>query len=182
MGIRVRIVAATMGALAVAAIALSSEVAAPADGGTRSCTRVALAPLPLLDGKLSLVERGGFSNPRLKVRWKAPALPASCVRAGLRRSLAVQVRFKSSGSHGVFIAIGHGHGVHQWLTFDRSPKADRRPRSSLASAPVFSESLGCVEKVIGLARYRLVDSKGHVVGQKVRPYTPIAPLCSAGAR
>jgi hypothetical protein len=140
-----------------------------------SCTEVGLAPFPTLSGRVLIASEGGDSSPRLIIRWRPQALPTACVRAGLHRTVSVQVRLKTSGSHGL-IPIGRGHGRRQWLTVDRSPNREGLQRA-VGLGLIFAEPLGCIEKVVGLARYRLTNSDRSVHAQRIVKFVPEFEAC-----
>lgn len=143
-------------------------------GAGSSCRTASLEPLKTLGGRVSIVRHLGFSAPRLIIRWRAPELPERCRQSGGHRSIAVSVRLRTSESHG-FIPIGLRKGERQWLTFDRCFGA-RPLTESVAMGFPFDEALGCIRRVIGVARYRFKPARG-ISAQRFVPYRPHYERC-----
>jgi hypothetical protein len=139
------------------------------------CGPGALAPLGLLKGRVFVKSVGDESLPRLNILWRGSALPRGCQGMGFRRSIAVAVRIKTRFSHG-FIPIGRGDRLRQWLTFDRKSSAQGFT-VTVAEGLVFRERLGCIQKALGRARYRLIRNDGSVARQIVRPFPLIGARC-----
>lgn len=142
--------------------------------GASLCRDAALEPLETLEGRVFIVRRAGFSTPRLIIRWRAPQLPEVCRQSGDHRSIAVSVRLQTSNSHG-FIPIGRRKGERQWLTFDRGFGV-RPLTQTFAMGFPFDEALGCIRRVIGVARYRFLSARG-IATQRLVPYRPHYESC-----
>jgi hypothetical protein len=86
-------------------------------------------------GRAFIDSLGGFSNPRLLIRWRSRRLPAGC---------------------------------------------EERLRRSAAEELIFAGSLGCIETVSGLVRYRVTDANGRLLRQRFSGYQPRFHRCRQG--
>jgi hypothetical protein len=166
---------ALVGACAVLLAAGTATGAAPS---LRSrCVKAGVAPLPRLSGRAFIDSRGGFSNPRLLIRWRSRRLPAGC-EGRFRRSVAVEVRLQVSNAP-VAIPLGKAGGGVDWLTFVRGFKEESLRRAR-AEGLIFAGSLGCIETVNGLVRYRVTDANGRLLRQRFSGYQPRFHRCRQG--
>jgi hypothetical protein len=135
----------------------------------KRCVEAGTAPLPALDGRAFIENSAGFSNPRLSIRWRSGRMPSGC-EAHFRRSVAVEVRLRTSNAH-VAITLGQGKRELGWKTiiegFRREPAGHAGAVGMVSSRP-----LGCIEKAFGLARYLVTDAKGRVLGRHIEPFEP----------
>jgi hypothetical protein len=138
------------------------------------CVAAGTKPLRRLSGRAFIFNQGGFSEPRLIIHWRSRRLPSACEGA-FRRSVAVEVTMRSRNVP-VPLPLGQGEGEVQWLTFIRG-FGGKPAGSSLARGFVFSEPLGCLERVSGLVRYRVSDSNGRLLKQRFGPYEPRFHRC-----
>jgi hypothetical protein len=159
-----------LGALAaiVASVLGVGTAAGDAPSLQARCVTAGVAPLPLLTGRAFIVTRGGFSNPRLIVRWRSGPFPTGC-EGRFQRSVAVEARLRPA--YGGAFPIGQSGGEVDWQIFADGFKQES-PRRALARGVIFGGPLGCIERVSGLVRYRVTDASGHLLRQRFGPFEP----------
>jgi hypothetical protein len=128
----------------------------------------------MLSGRAFIENRTGFSNPRLSLHWRSARMPDGC-EAHFRRSVAVEVRVRTSNAH-VAITLGQGHRELGWLTFIDGFRREASGRAG-AVGMVSSRPLGCIEKVVGLVRYEVSDLDGRALSRRTAPFEPSFRPC-----
>jgi hypothetical protein len=142
------------------------------EAGEAKCIAEGLRPLPVaLRANVVSGEAGRVNAPRVIVTWSGIPLPRSC---GSHVSVSLDVRLWFGGMNGVPLDVGAG--PEGWQVFWSGYGQVRHARK-VYDGPTFIGPIGCIRKIRGWLRYRVIGNDEEVLAQRVQEVPVRHPSC-----
>lgn len=137
------------------------------------CIAEGLRSLPVsLTAHVISQEAGRVNTPSAVVVWSGHPLPSSC-GAHVSASFEIRLWFEKLGASPLEI----GAGPEGWQVFWSGKGQVHRARK-VYDGPTFTASIGCIRKVRGWVRYRVVEDGGGEVLARRKEAVPVRhPAC-----
>jgi hypothetical protein len=136
------------------------------------CIARGLRPLPVsLTAHVISQEAGRVNTPSAVVVWSGRPLPKSC-DAHVSASFDIRLWFGKLGGS----PFDLGAGPEGWQVF-WSGKGQAHGARKVYDGPTFSFPIGCIRKIRGWVRYRVIKDNGEVLAQRKQAVAVRHPSC-----